>query len=651
MQRLSRIELAWFALIAAILLVVYLPGLGSPLLFDDAILTDGTVQSYGSLLQVRPRMLSYGSFVWLEQLVGEGWWKQRLANIALHIAVVAALWGLYRELLRHVEPPAHAEPTAPALERSNALPVAIGFFALNPVAVYAVAYLVQRSILMATLFVVAGLWLFAVAAGRRKPAFYAAALACYVAAVYSKEYALFAPAAALPVYVIVARPTRRRMAAIGLGAALLSAVAGYGLLRFYGEILAKPFDEYSSLYLAQLASLDPAAERNAYGLSIVNEAYLFFQYGLRWMLPASGWLSINLRPPFPLTWLTLPHIVGAVAYVALVAAASFMVWRWRDWRALVGFSLLAPALLFLTEFATVWVQDPFVMYRSYLWAIGIPGLVFVLLHGTPGRALFGVALVAGVLLAWQAGDRVISLSSPERAWTDAIRKLPDDPRSVGRWFAYLNRGAARVERGQYNLAMEDFESSSKLGDKGAGLVNRGSLYAANGEHQNALLSFAVAEREGYNVYNLPFQRGLSLLAVGEAREAYLQFNKAWNMNPPSPTRELVLFNMGRAGLQAGLVHEAVMSLGALVFEQPANADARFYLAMALVTRKDYAEALKVLDGLPADPPSSRAHYARALAHYGMQQRDQALAEIDAAIRVGPETPHLREWRARIQAMK
>jgi tetratricopeptide (TPR) repeat protein len=242
------------------------------------------------------------------------------------------------------------------------------------------------------------------------------------------------------------------------------------------------------------------------------------------------------------------------------------------------------------------------------------------------------------------------MSSPERLWTDAIRKLPDDPRSVGRWFSYLNRGAARVERGQYNLAMEDFESSSKLGDKGAGLVNRGSLYAANGEHQNALLSFAVAEREGYNVYNLPFQRGLSLLAVGQAREAYLQFNKAWNMKPPSPTRELVLLNMGRAGLQAGLVDEAVMSLEGLVYVQPSNADARFYLAMAQVAKKNYTAALATLEPMPKEA-SARAHYARALAHYGLQHRAEALAEIDEAIRIGPDTPHLREWRARIQAMK
>ena len=74
---------------------------------------------------------------------------------------------MYREILRHIAPPpadsGHAAgQTAAGYDKSlPALWLAIGFFALNPVAVYAVAYLIQRSILLATLFVVLGLWLFA----------------------------------------------------------------------------------------------------------------------------------------------------------------------------------------------------------------------------------------------------------------------------------------------------------------------------------------------------------------------------------------------------------------------------------------------------------------------------------------------------------
>lgn len=484
-----------------------------------------------------------------------------------------------------------------------------------------------------------------------KPALHAAALACYVLAVLSKEYALLLPLAAVPVYIAVARPSAGRLAALGAGGAVLAGVAAFLLLRSYGEILGKPFDEYSNVYLAQLATIQPGADRNAYPLSILNQAYLFFHYGLRWFLPFAEWMSINLRPPFPLTFTTFPHVLGIPAYLALTGGGAWLVLRYRDWRALAGVSLLLPALLFATEFATVWVQDPFVLYRSYLWAIGVPGLVFIVLHGAPTRVLLTAALVVGGLLVWQSLDRVLSLATADRAWSDAIAKLPQDERSVGRWFPYLNRGVERVDRRQYNLAMQDFDHSSRLGDMGAGVFNRGALFAANGEHMNALISFEVAERQGYRLYNLPFQRALSLLALGRAQDAFAQLAAARAMNPPSPTRELVLLHLGRTALQLGKPGEAAGALQPLVDQQPQNADARFYLAMARVARKEYAAALVALDGLPKDPPSGRAHYARALAHFGLGQRAEALAEIDAAIRVGPDSPHLREWQARIQAMK
>lgn len=646
MRSVFRREHLWIPLLLAAVLLIYVPGLGNPLVFDDELLTEARfARDYANPLTAKERMLSYGSFVWLQWLLGEGWWKQRLVNLLLHVAVAGALWGFWREILRHVE------PKAEAIDRSPALGLAIGAFALNPVAVYAVAYLVQRSIVMATLFVVLGLWSFAVALGRNKRALHAAAWACYALALASKEHAVLAPLAAIPIYILIRRPGIKAVSCVAILGVGLVASAAFILMRRYGEIIARPFDEYSVVYLAQLAALKEGADTHALMLSVVNQAYLFFHYGLRWFLPASEWMSINLRPPFPLTLTTFPQVLGAFGYVAALGSGFYMLLRYRDWRAVAGLSILLPGLLFATEFITVWVQDPFVLYRSYLWAIGIPGLVVIALHGSPGRALFVVGLVAGAFLAWQSLDRVFSMSSPERAWTDAIRKLPDDPRSVGRWFPYLNRGVARVDNRQYNLAMQDFDASSRLGDMGAGLFNRGSLYAANGEHLNALVSFDAAERAGYRLYNLYMQRGMSLLALGRADEAYGWLVRTYLMNPPSPTREILLANLGRTALQLGRHVEAAGQLRQLLDVEPGNADARFHLAMALVTGKDYQGALREIELLPKDKASSRTNYARALAHYGLGQKAEALADIDAAIRAGPDTPHLREWRARIEAMK
>lgn len=648
---ISGMELAWIPIVGAALLAIYLPGLGNGLVYDDGFLTEDIFKQYGALFPIKVRMLSYGSFAWIQQLFGEGWWKQRLFNLVLHAGVVLALWALYRELLRHVAPSVDDEGVAAApYYRSPALGLAIGFFALNPAAVYGVAYLVQRSIVMATLFTVVALWCFARGLRLRKPWLHGLALASYALAILSKEHALLAPLAAVPVYIVVARPGIRRLGLVAAVGSVAVAIAGALLYFRYGEILGKPFDEYSRLYLDQLARLDPKVRDHAYGLSVMNEAWLFFRYGLDWLLPWSGWMSINLRPPFPVAFLTFPQVLGIFGYVAALAGGFWLLLRHRDGRVLLGLAITLPALLFATEFATVWVQDPFALYRSYLWAIGLPAAVFFATHGPSPRVVLCIGGVIGGLLVWQSLDRVISLSTPERAWSDAIEKLPDDPRSTGRFVAYLNRGTAYVDRSQYAPALRDFEVSSRLGDEGMGTFNIGAVLAAQGRHAEALAAFDRAEREGYRLYNLPFQRGLSFIAMGRAKEGFEQMNAALAMGPPSPIFEIALLSLGKTAMQLGDRVSAIWALQTVIAREPRNREARYLLGMAYVMQNEPQRAREVLDPLVRDDPTAAAYYARSLANYALRRKAEALADIEAAMRLGLDNPNVRDWHGRIRAL-
>ncbi|MEP7068171.1 MAG: tetratricopeptide repeat protein [Usitatibacter sp.] len=650
----SRSELIWLPVVVVALLLVYLPGLDNSLVFDDGYLTDPRFTDYRSVPEFRARMLSYGSFVALQSIVGEGWWKQRLANLAIHLATVIALWGMYREILRSIAAPGGngLSASAPPVEyhRSAALGIAIGFFALNPVAVYSVAYLIQRSILMATFFVVLGLWSFARALGRKQPWLHLLSLASYALAVMSKEHAIMAPLAAVPLYILIARPAAKRIAALSAAGALLVGLAGFFLWRRYGQIIGKPFDEYSYVYLAQLKAIDAGVEKNAFGLSIINQAWLFFQYGLRWMLPSSEWLSINLRPPFPVAWMTFPQVLGVAGYLGVVAGGFYLLLRYRDWRALLGISLLFPALLFVTEFATVWVQDPFVLYRSYLWAIGIPGLVFFVVHGPAPRILLAIGIAGACLLTWQSLDRVFSMATPIAVWSDAIAKLTKDPRSVGRWFPYLNRGVAYVDRDEFEPALRDFEFSAALGDMGVGTFNQGAVLLTTGNAANAVAAFDRAEKQGYRLSNLPLQRGLALMALGRPEEAYRQFQITKTMGPPPQARELLLLQLGRSSLQLGKHDEALANLGALLARDPRNSEGRYLQAMTYVAKGDHARARELLDAWLAERPNGPALYSRAMANYGLKRKAEALSDIEAAMRLGLDNPTLRQWEARIRAM-
>lgn len=647
-----RSEWVWLPALAAGILAIYLPGLGNALVFDDGPLAETLFERYRSLGDIQVRALSYGSFPWLAALFGEGWWKQRLVNIAIHAGVVVALWGLYREILARIAAPEGEPGPRPDYPNAPALGLAIGFYALNPVAVYAVAYLIQRSILMATFFVVAGLWLFMRGLTTGRAAWFAGAVVAYLLAIASKEHAIVAPLAVVPLYVLARRPTARQALPVLAGALLLMGAVAAALALRYGEILGKPFDLWSQVYLRQLSEQDPAAGRNAYALSVMNQCWLFFRYGATWFLPYEGWMSIDLRPPFPTALLTFPQVLGPPLYVATLAAGAALLVRYRDWRALLGISLLLPALLFASEFATVWVQDPMVLYRSYLWGIGVPGVVFFLAHGPSPRMLLFVGIVFGGWMVWQAGDRVLSMANPEKVWSDAIAKMPDDPRAVGRWFPHLNRGNWYLENASPVLALKDFEASSRLGDMGMGAFNAGTVLMSGGKGKEALAAFDLAEKQGYRLYNLHCQRGGILLAQGvQVDRARDELSKCILADPPAPVRVSALTQLGRLDLQAGRRDFAVASLEQALALDPAHREAKYLLGMAFVMKSEFERGKAVLDRLIAEDPQPLAYYARAIANHGLKRKAEALSDIDNAARLAPTDPNIREWQGRIRSMK
>ena len=51
-----------------------------------------------------------------------------------------------------------------------------------------------------------------------------------------------------------------------------------------------------------------------------------------------------------------------------------------------------------------------------------------------------------------------------------------------------------------------------------------------------------------------------------------------------------------------------------------------------------------------ESPDGPAYYGRALANHGLNNKTEALADIENAIRLTPDNPMLLEWRNRIKAM-
>ncbi len=649
--------LVFFLVLAAATIAVYLPSLGNELIFDDGRLTDGTIfGTFGNLLQLRPRMLSYGSFVWLKPLLGDDWWKQRLVNVLLHLGTAGGLYALFTQLLQTTRFAAERQrdPELVASQQA-ALKVGVLLFALNPVAVYAVAYLVQRSIVMATLFVVLACLAGVRALTTGRYLWLGLSVLFYVLAVLSKEAAVTAAALAVPLYIFVARPGWKRTVQV-LSVALLVVVVMAGfLLKAYGSIIGAIFDENSRLFVQQLEAVSPGLSARLYPLSIMNQAELFFRYGFLWLVPNVQWMSIDLRPAFPLTFASMPALAGTLGFLLLLAGAAWLLLRGASASAsFLGLCLLFPLLLFFSEFVTVWVQDPFVLYRSYLWALPIPGLVVLAFTGIKPRVIYPIGVLLALLLAGLAVERSLSLKSDLSVWSDAIDKinLQAQPNAVGRWRPFLNRGAYYLDRELPDYAYEDFSRADSLGEPyGSARFSMGVSQQLMKKHQDALASFAKAEAMGFNEAALYYHRGESLQALGQLAQAYDSFGTALAKPHDGTLDSAIRVRRAEAAAATQKYDEAIAEFSALVKQNPDDRRALMGLGMAYIGKDDSKAAFDIFNGMLATRPTAAAHYGRALAYAVARDKAKALEDLDQSIALEPRNPLYRDTRARVAAQK
>ncbi|RLJ38666.1 tetratricopeptide repeat protein [Acidovorax sp. 106] len=644
------------ALVLAVL-GIYLPGIRNDLLFDDLRLSDGTIfGEYGSLLQFKQRMLSYGSFVWLQSLFGEGWWKQRFLNIALHLGTVACIYALLKALLTQAKFPQEFEDQ-PHFEasRTAALQVGVALFALNPVAVYAVGYLVQRSIVMATLFAVLACWLFVRGLQTGRAGWYAGALGSYVLAVLSKEYAVMTAAMAMPLYIYIRRPGWRAIAIVAGGTLLVLALAAAAFFGIYGAVLGKVFDPRSAALVQQLEAMRPGITAQIYPLSLLNEAALFFAYGLLWFVPNVQWMSVDLRPAFPLGFASWGHLAGTLGYVCLLGVAIWMVVRRKDALGLAGLILLFPLLWFATEFATVWVQDPFVLYRSYLWAVAVPGLVAIVLTGFKPKTIYAVGVLIALIFGGLALERNLSLRDEGTAWADAAEKIDTKApaNAVGRSRPFLNLGAYHLEKGSLALAERAFLTADALGDLGGNArFNIGVTLQQQKKHAEALQAFAAAQAKGFSGQSLHYHRGESAFALGQFPLAFESFGAALKdatqgNNTDKKMQVLLLQRHADAGIAAQQYDAAISDFETLLQMSPKHPRLLLGMGMAMVGKGDTQKAVPLFDDLIASAPSAPAYYGRGVAFYRAGKLNDGLKDLDEAIKLEPRNAQYRQVREQL----
>lgn len=513
---LLRLTLQIAVLISAVF-ALYAQSLSSLPFFDDpdfnTLLENGRKHFNFSL-----RWLPLATLGWTISWLGEDVFWLRLGNVSLHIGNVLALFFLLRELFYFTLADGQDDYKARVSLGWFAFFGAL-IFALHPVAVYGVGYLVQRSILMATLFVL--LMLIAYLRGLVRGGWYWMVIAslCYFVAVYAKEHSIAAPLVALALTFLIRKPSLGLLKQISLYFVLCTLIAAsviyitnkMGLIANTYEPNGAGIIEFT---LKKQGAAVSSGENN-YLLSILTQSGLFFKYLGLWLIPNPAWMSVDMREPFAISFWSGSYLFGLLGFLAYPCVAIWLLIQ-RGRYGLLGFALLFPWLMFLTEMATVRGQETFVLYRSYLWMSGLYIALPVLCAGLAPKRAYLLLGVLAVLLVPLSLNRLHSLSSSLLLWDDAEKLVRDKHHMFGVERIYFNRGHELAQLGRYEEAIKDF-------------------------------STAITIYPGYDITYC--DRATAEYMLGQYQAALSDYNRALAINPENP-----ICYMGR-----GLTHNSLGS--------------------------------------------------------------------------------------------
>lgn len=512
--------------LAVLAALVYVPFLDNPLVFDDFNVINATdFLDNAFQFQIAPRWLPYATLAHTYALTDGSISAMRWGNLLLHAATVIAVFVLLREICLATLDAGCSEPDR-ASRALVAASLAAALFAVHPVAVYGVGYLVQRTIVLSTLFMLLMLiaylrWL---VTGRN--ALWVWSAVWYLLSVFSKEHSVMAPAVALLLTMLIHRPS------LSLARRLLPPFAVYAIIAvlvisMVKGVLGATYEVYAQNMIKDLPLGDDGL-RFSYSLSVLTQSYLYFKYLFLWALPNVNWMSVDMREPFAASLLGWPYWASAIVFLCYPLMATGMVLRGGR-IGIAGWVLAYPWLMFATELSTVRVQEPFVLYRAYLWFPVIGAVAALALNRARARVVLALGLTTVCVLVSLSWNRLHTMSDTLLLWEDAAKLLVrgDEP-GAGR--IYYNRAVALLGKGHKEEALADMDRVVRLHPKLAPVYHTRARakfelkrYSEAMRDLDASISLDPKRAEVY------YSRAITLKRLGREDDALLDFQKGCEM--------------------------------------------------------------------------------------------------------------------------
>jgi tetratricopeptide (TPR) repeat protein len=650
--------LATLAVLAAAVGAVYWRALDAPFVFDDVpgIVTNpslvrlwppiGDERSPGplnppGLAPTSRRPLVNLTFAIDRRLHGLEPAPYRAENVVLHVLSALLLATIVLRTLRLRYFGGAWTPVVWPLSLGVAL-----LWALHPLDTEAVAYVTQRTELLAALCYLATLWAalryWSASSRRARGAWVAFATLACLAGVASKEIVVSAPLVVLlyeRTFLVGSwRGVRRSWplyAGLSLGWLLLGVLNAGGV--------------------SGLTDPRHHVPVHVWWMTQAKVVFLYLKLAV-WPWP----LSIHYAPRYLRTFADAwPWVAAALA---LAVATAVLVWRRPALRPAVAaiVLVLAPTLV---------VPLPKMMAAERRMYLPLAGLVALAVTGgwragfarrpRAGAAALGALVVAAGAVTVH---RLAVYETAVALWRDAATHQPDDP------MAHYNLGVALVAENRLDEAMHEFERTLALDpDHGGALDNLGMVLKRLGRPADAVVRFERALRVDRDDTVAHNNLGAALIDLGRAEDAIPHLARALADEPQAT----VHLNMGRALIDVGRADDGLRHLEEAVRLGAGDADAQYSLGVTLTKvgrprdavphleravglRSDDAEAHDALATAllaSGEPEPAVGHYRRALelrpesvetrnnlgaALLALHRPDEAIRELEIAVRARPE---------------
>ena len=555
--------------------------------------------------------LVYTTF-WLEhKLWGFAPAGYHIVNVLLHLANTLLVWHLLRRL---------AVPGAW---------VVAAVFAVHPLHVESVAWIIERKDVLSGLFYLASVLVWMRFVEQPSSRWYVWSLVLYAAGLLSKSIVVTLPAALL----IYHWWKQGRVTSTDL----------WRLVPFFAVGLVITIGDLAFYRSETSSSLDYSlAER----MLIASHALWFYAGKLLW--PSE--LAV-IYPRWDL------HVADPLAWGYLVAAVALVVALWR-FRRQLGRGPLAGALFFAVTISPVlgfvdytYMKYAFVADRhQYLAGIGI--MVVVIGSAAYGvrrlssmwqKGALGIAAVVLVVLGLQTW-RQASIYRDDETFNRHIIALNPQARN-----AHRHLGIALYEQGRYEEALDSYRVAA------AHRPNYAKVHSNLGMVLNKLERFEEAETHIRRAIALDpetkirYQRlGNALYGQGRYAESADAYRVATEQYPDYAQAHS---GLGAALNELGRFEEAETHLRRAIELNPDYAEALYHLATLRFKQQRYDEALELLQHfIGIEPDHAKALGDIGVALFYLGRSDEALQHFDQALSLDPTLEAVRTNREAVLEM-